>query len=88
MLFVISAGSKGQWSIADQMQHPCACRVIVMCIQPMPFPDAIQEPFFVIVVLDSLQQSVVLKRTPHFAKTVTGMDMGQHPQLLGIKGRP
>lgn len=88
MLFVISVGSKGQRFIADQMKHLYAYRVIVVCIQLIPFLDDIQGPSFVTDVLRSPQRSAVLKRTPHFAKIVIGTAMVQHPRLLPIKGRP
>jgi hypothetical protein len=70
------------------MKHLYAYRVIVVCIQLIPFLDDIRGPSFVIVVLHSPQRSAVLKRTPHFAKTVIGTAMVQHPRLLAIKGRP
>lgn len=59
-----------------------------MFIQLMRCLGVIQGPFFVIVVVHSPQQSVVLRITNHFAKIVIGMGMMQHQGLLGIKGRP
>jgi hypothetical protein len=81
-------GNKGQWSIADQMQHVCAYHVIAVFTQLMHFLGVIQELFFVIAVAHSLQQSIVLKITLHFAKIVIGMGMMQHQGLLGINDRP
>jgi hypothetical protein len=70
------------------MQHPCVYHVIVMFIQLMHCRGVTQGPFFVIVVVRSLQLPAVLKRIYHFAKIVIGMGMMLHQGLLGIKGRP